>query len=96
MALLTEEDYFGLHPKYKAGMHRFIENGVIPGDFLTAVLSNDLFDAFGRMDGETSGNQLHDLVRWIYNVAPRPCWGSREAVMQWCQKRRALEASNAN
>ncbi len=52
------------------------------GDFLTAVLSNDLKGAVGRAD-EMSGPALPAIVRFLYNVAPAPCWGSPDVVQAW-------------
>lgn len=52
------------------------------GDFLRAVLSNDLKGAVGRAD---SANEtlLVGYVRWLYNWAPGGCWGSAERVEAW-------------
>lgn len=57
------------------------------GDFLRAVLSNDLVDAVGRADQD---NQKH-LVQWaafLHNAMPAypvKSWGSREIVAMWQQ-----------
>lgn len=52
------------------------------GGFLTAVFSNDLMDALGRAD-DVNINCLKNYGTFIYNAAPRACWGSREAVATW-------------
>lgn len=41
----------------------------IGGHFVNAVLDNDLMEAFARADGE-SEKALHNIVKWLYNVAP--------------------------
>lgn len=56
------------------------------GDFLRAVLSNDLREAVGRAD-EINGLALRALVRWLYNEAPGACWGSPDAVARWLEDR---------
>ena len=61
---------------------RYLENGYRPGDFLTAVLSHDLFGAVAHADGE---NQLAlaAIVKFIYNYCPGNCHGSKQAVKDW-------------
>lgn len=44
--------------------------GNLGGHFINAVLNNDLGDAFARADIE-SEKALHNIVMWLYNVAPR-------------------------
>ncbi len=69
-------------PYMTDSVRRYIEHGGPVGHFLTALFSNDLFDAVSRGD---SSNQtaLVDWVKWIYNQAPTGCWGSREKVISW-------------
>jgi len=60
----------------------YIEERRKVGHFLTAVLSNDLNDAFARAD-DTNVEAIGTLIRWIYNYAPSLCWGSKEKVERW-------------
>jgi len=60
----------------------YIETGRPTGDFLKAVLSNDLSEACGRADHENR-YRLFDIVFAIYYYAPSPCWGSKEKVAAW-------------
>lgn len=64
------------------GMRRYIENGIEPGDFLRAVLNNDLQEACGRADAENQ-RILFQYVKFLYNYAPSDCWGSPEKVEKW-------------
>lgn len=64
------------------GMQRWIENGIYPGGFLTAVLLNDLKGAVGSADS-INIKLLPDIVKWIYNDAPLSCWGSSKKVLEW-------------
>jgi hypothetical protein len=66
----------------KGGVSRYILNGVRPGHFLTALLSNDLRGTFERADDE---NQRHvlDYIKLLYNFAPQQAWGSKAKVDDW-------------
>lgn len=54
------------------------------GSFLTAVVKNDLKDAVGRAD-EVSIRHFGEIVGFLYNYAPGPCWGSPAAVEAWLE-----------
>jgi len=53
----------------RGSIMRYMEHGIQPGSFLTAVLSNDLYNATGRAD---RGNlaALPAIVRWFANKCP--------------------------
>lgn len=63
-------------------IRRYIDHGVKPCDFLTAVICNDLKEAVGRADDENIG-ALPAYVRYFYNDAPSNCWGSPETMREW-------------
>jgi hypothetical protein len=69
----------------KEALDRYIEHGILPGDFLTAVLENNLSESFGRAD-EWNRQNLFQIVRYIYNEIPMDAWGSREKVRAWVNK----------
>lgn len=64
------------------GLCRYIEEGVSTGGFLRAVLENNLSEAVGRADEENLAN-LPAFVGYLYNEAPKDCWGSPEKVDKW-------------
>lgn len=64
------------------GVRRWIENGIPPGSFLAAVLSNDLREACARAD-DVNRNRLHDIVSFFYSYAPNGCWGSPDRFQDW-------------
>ena len=67
-------------PDYMAGgLTRYIEDGIEPGDFLSAVICNDLAEAVGRADSANIKN-IPAYVFYLYNYAPSSCWGSREKM----------------
>ena len=64
------------------GLVRYIVDGIPPGDFLQAVLTNDLMGAFGRAD-EENGLCLRHICNFLYNDAPAVCFGSEEKMVAW-------------
>lgn len=67
------------------GMLRYAFDYCPVGEFLEAVISNDLRDAVGRADDDNITN-IPALVFWFYNHAPGECWGSREKYRAWLLK----------
>jgi hypothetical protein len=66
------------------GLKLYVERGILPGDFLTALLSNDLVDAFGRADDNNTA-AMRGWASFLYNEMPRGSWGSRATVEAWCR-----------
>lgn len=75
-------DYSQLPHHMQAGMRRYIERGIPPGDFLTAILCNDFMEACGHGD-DINRNRMFDYAVFLYNEAPPSCYGSREAFKAW-------------
>ncbi len=75
-----------LPPHIRDSVRRYIEQGREPGSFLTAVLFNDLREAFSNAD-IINREYLFNIVCWFYNEAPGPCWGSEANVKAWTTKR---------
>jgi hypothetical protein len=61
--------------------------GTPVGDFLRAVLENDLMAAIGRADDNNFAN-LPAVAGFVFNELPRACWGSRDVVAEWFERRR--------
>ena len=78
-----------LPPHMHAAITDWIERGWQPGDFLTALLSNDFMEACGRAD-EHNLAALSAWAVYLYNYAPAGCYGSPGNVEAWC-KRGGLE-----
>lgn len=66
-------------------LERYINHGIAPGGFLTAVLENNLERAVSRADLYNQ-KTLVDIVRLIYNHAPRGCWGYEGVVAEWKER----------
>lgn len=90
---LAPNEYFpGVSMTVLGGLERYLNNGIMPGGFLTAVLENNLSQAFGRADSYNSAN-LKDIVAYIYNYVPSSAWGSPAKVSAWVNAIRK-EAAN--
>lgn len=76
---------FYLPPRMMGAIERYVNQGIPPGDFLTAVICNDLFEAVGRADEENMAN-LPAYVAYFYNEVTGACWGSRERMAAWMGK----------
>ncbi len=63
-------------------LERYVEHGILPGNFLQAVLCNDLTMAVGRADS-VNIHLIPEYVKYLYNEAPSACWGSPEKVRAW-------------
>ena len=77
----TDTTYSGLPEIYREGMRRYIEEGILPGSFLMAILSNDLYSSVAQCSGPIE--YLEIVVKWLYNEAPSRCWGSPKQVRDW-------------
>jgi len=63
-------------------MQRYLEDGMLPGGFLQAVLKNDLAESFARADLESQA-ALFDIVGWLNTECPSTAWGNEEKVKAW-------------
>jgi len=68
----------------RGGMRRYVEEGVIPGEFLQAVICNDLVESFGRAD-DINSDRLRDYAGFLYNEIPSLSWGSKEKMRAWAK-----------
>jgi len=76
---------------------RYTSHGIPPGDFLRAVLANDLEAAGSRADVD-SGRALAAIIGYVYRHVPSAAHGSYEIVNDWIsmhQERRAAEKDQA-
>lgn len=68
-------------PRMRGGIRRYVEDGILPGGFLRAVLENNLTSAAILADRENKQN-LYGYAIMLYSL-PRGCWGERETVLRW-------------
>ena len=79
-----QESYKNVPIRTINSINRYVTKGIVPGDFLTAVLENKLVESFSRADLENL-NALDDIVKYVYNEIPMDCWGSEEEVKSWIE-----------
>ena len=84
--IMPDADW-GLIPDYmKDGVARYVEYGIMPGGFLTAVLENNLFMAIGKAD-DCNKQLLANWCMFVWNELPATCWGDKETVKAWAKSR---------
>ena len=79
-------DYNKLPEHIRPGMERYIEEGIIPGRFLSLVIQNDLVGAFGYAD-DINSSRLKDICDFMYNDVPIPAWGSKKKMEAWSESK---------
>jgi len=68
----------------KESLDRYAKEGVPTGDFLRAVLENDLMEAFGRADIDNR-EDMFDICSYVYNDIPAASHGSPVKVKKWIE-----------
>jgi hypothetical protein len=71
-----------VNPVILDSIERYVQTGCGVGNFLTAVIDNDLREAVSRAD-EDNLRSLHNIVKVLYNYCPRVCWGCSEVRRAW-------------
>jgi hypothetical protein len=64
------------------GILNWIIEGTIPGNFLYAVVNNDLRGSLIAAD-DINITRLTAYIQFFYNAAPGGCWGSKEKTTAW-------------
>jgi hypothetical protein len=96
-ACLYEFRYWQIPNLSGRALDRYIALGIEPGAFLSALLCNDLLGALEHGD-EYNLSNLPAYGAYLYNHAPRSCYGSKQKVVLWVEeqkKRRAAELARA-
>ncbi len=84
-AMPDHVDYSMLPDHMQVVAREYVENFLMPGDFLQAVLRNDLVAAFSRADA-TNAAAMQTWASWLYNECPSAAWGTMAKVEAWCLK----------
>jgi hypothetical protein len=69
----------------KEALDEYVRIGRPTGDFLRAVLSNNLAESFGRADMQNR-HDMFEIVNYVYNELPGAAWGSPEKVKAWLKR----------
>jgi hypothetical protein len=75
---------FRIPARMEEPLRLYILEGIPVGQFLTAVLCNNLREAIGHGDDENVAN-LPAFIGYLYNEAPATCWGSPEKHSAWIE-----------
>lgn len=67
-------------------LKEYLDAGTPPGDFLTAFLSNDLFEAISYADSDNV-RCFPDIKEWIICNLPSATYGDRDRVKHWMADR---------
>jgi hypothetical protein len=86
---------FYIPDKMMPSIELYIKEGVPPGDFLTAIICNDLKEACGRADNENIRN-LPAYAAFFYNNAPADCHGSKEIMKKWINMHKERRENEKN
>ncbi len=81
----TWNDDYDITVECREALIRYIEHGIKPGSFLTAILCNDLLSAVGHADS-VNKSRIPEYVKYLFNEVPGNCWGSPEAMQTWMEK----------
>jgi len=71
-----------MKPETKAAIDAYITEHRAGGDFITAVLENDLRKAIQHADLRNR-QDLHETTMYVFCNVPSRAWGSPEAVKNW-------------
>ena len=88
-------DHYGIPDYMQDGLSFYLSEGRPVGNFLTAVLTNNLKEACNRAD-DTNIRLLPNYVSFLYNQAPMNSWGSEERVTAWIEQRGLLGRDEMN
>jgi hypothetical protein len=75
-------NYSKLPERLRAGMKRYLELGIQPGHFLTAIIENDFKEAVLRADSDMI-HRLAEIIIWFYEWVPMEAYGSKEKRLLW-------------
>lgn len=82
---LPVSDHFAVGYITREALEYYVNEGLRPGNFLYAVLCNDLREAVAYADPYNYRN-IGDIVNYIYHHLPSECWGSPKKVQAWLNK----------
>jgi len=86
--LTADHEYPKIAPLTMKALVNWGKRGLHPGDFLTAVLTNDLQKAVAHADSDNR-KMLGAICRFVHNQMPQGCHGSLEIMEQYGKLMRA-------
>lgn len=74
-------------PHIRAGLTRYVEQGIRPGDGLLNILEDrPLSQIVPHVDNDVEAH-LGSIYRFLYNAVGSPAWGSPEKVAAWIKQK---------
>lgn len=80
--MFNHSEYGAVQEHILSALDDWGSNGLRQGDFLMAVLANDLAEAACRADN-TNRYVLREIVQYVFNELPSACHGSPAKVQLW-------------
>lgn len=78
----------------KENLINYRDKGIPPGDFVRALLENNLLESFLRAD-DNNRSYLQHTVAWLYWEMPSNLWKCKENINNhltyWAEKRKAYK-----
>jgi len=78
-------EYASIPERMQEAIKRYVIDHVRPGQFLMAVICNNLRDAVNYADDENL-LLIRLYVQWFYNRAPSSCHGSPTNMVTWIER----------
>ena len=79
----SQQEYYAPIPEHlRTRLDAHATERAVTGHFLSAVLENALQGAVGYADNESLAC-LRLICKYVYNVLPGSCWGSKLEVYAW-------------
>jgi len=75
-------NFYDMPSNMKHAMDRYLREHIPTGDFLKAVICNDLRGACEAAD-DINITKLHTFIAYLYWEAPSRSWGSKENYEAW-------------
>ncbi len=76
---LAKAESCGVEDRHAGALTRYLFDQIPPGHFMTAVLSNDLKETFGRGDAGSIAN-LRSILTFLHSHFPANVWGTEDRV----------------
>lgn len=76
-------EHFQLSDLLLGGLTRWVEDGIMPGSFLSSVLLDRPLSIVAGCADERNKLILGKLLWHLVNKCPHQCWGNEERVRKW-------------
>lgn len=84
--MMDWQKFLDMLPEHmRGGMSRYMERGIPPGSFMTAILTNDFKEAFMRADAINKAHMV-EWAEYVVNYMPADAHGSMQKVREWIER----------